>query len=261
MDGSGMFFTYENDLPPGTGYALFHREHLLIIAACFLLLLIFVFLYKKCTPERKERLRSAAGWILLLLIILRLVYVALCGAKILYELPLHLCSLSGILCFLHSLLSRDSRPERSGAFLSAYLGQVLYSLGMPGALLAILFPNGNMYPPIHFITIQSFLFHTLIVIYVICCLSDRLICPSLRASLGSILFLIVLVPLVFAFNTHFGTNYMFLQAPSAGSPIFFIMERFGYTGYLTGYALLAVAEILLINLIGSLFADIARKKG
>ena len=37
---------------------------------------------------------------------------------------------------------------------------------LPGTVLALLFPNWNFYPVIHFITLEGFLFHMGIVLYV-----------------------------------------------------------------------------------------------
>ena len=231
-----MFFTYETDLPEGSGYNLFDHKHILLIGLCFLFILICVLIYKKSSPELRTILKKSLGTVPFVLILSRMAYVLFCNESIIYEMPLHLCSMAGIICLVHSLTK-------------GFLSQVLFSLCMPGAILAIIFPDGTMYPLLHFITIESYLFHSLIIAYVCFILIEDKTVPSIKESYKSVLFLIFTVPFVYLYNLHFHTNFMFLMGPSFGSPLKGIYDSYGYPGYLVVFGILALAEIFIINLL------------
>lgn len=99
----------------------------------------------------------------------------------LYELPFHLCSMAGILCAVHCLTKWK------------WLGQVLYTICLPGTVLALLFPNWNFYPVIHFITLEGFLFHMGIVLYVAGKLASHEIRPDFAKLWQVVLFLTAVV--------------------------------------------------------------------
>ena len=235
-----MFFTYETELPANIGYELFGSTHIIIMLICTILVAGLAICFKRSDPRLRGSLLKITGIVPVILIVLRTVYVIYCKESLIYELPLHLCSLAGIICFIHCI-----------GILPGFFSQVLYSLCLPGALLAIIFPNGNNYPAFHFITFESYLFHLLIIAYVIMNLIDKRISPSIRDSYKSILFLIFTVPPVYLVNTCLGTNYMFLMRPSMGSPLTGVYHSLGYAGYLIIFAVITIAEVIMIDLIGS----------
>ena len=129
------FFTYETEIPDGIGFGLFQPWHFLWIAVIVIGIVLLLLFYRKCNSRRKRRLEyiiafSMVGWMAI-----RAAYIAVIGADFLYELPLHLCSMAGILCALHCV------------FRWQWLGQVLYTLCLPGAVLAMLFPDWSFYRP------------------------------------------------------------------------------------------------------------------
>lgn len=234
MDGLELFFIYGTELPPDVGFEMFGPVHLLWIFAGTVLSAGLCLAYKK--TKAKRGFDRAVGAALLFLILIREVYLAVTGHLSVFELPLHLCSLAGIFCFVHSLKNFD------------WLGQVLYSLCLPGTLVAIVFPDWIYYPPVHFITLQGFLFHFGVALYVICQLISGRIRPDIRKLWKVFVFLAVIVPLIYLFNRRFGTNYFFVNTPSAGSPLEWLASFMGNPGYLIGYAVLAVAVTSLLDL-------------
>ena len=173
--------------------------------------------------------------------IVRFIYVILYGASIVHELPLHLCSMTGIFCFIYEFFLKKT------PFIRSVLGQAMYDLCLPGALMAILFPNGTVYPLVHFISLESYLFHLLIIAYICIRLADKGIVPGIKEAYKSIIFLLVIVPPVYLFNMVFGTNFMFVIGPSLGSPLYGFYRMGGYSGYRIGYAFVAVFVIYLMN--------------
>lgn len=182
------FFTYEDEIPDGVGFSHFGPVHLLWLGVCAGLLLLFLHYYKRWGGRRRLLAERGIGIFLVGLEVYRIAVLALIGKMSLYQLPLHLCSMAGFLCCLHAFFKWD------------WLGQVLYTLCLPGTVLALLFPDWVRYPAIHFITIQGFTFHAGIVLYVICQLLQHNIIPRLAALWKVIVFLLVVVPPVYLFD-------------------------------------------------------------
>ncbi|MBQ8924043.1 MAG: YwaF family protein [Lachnospiraceae bacterium] len=231
------FWTYSDDIPDGVGFNQFSVTHILwlviIIATAFIMSVI----YKKTDNKRRDIILKILGSILLFLIVIRIVILSLQGNMSEYELPLHLCSIAGMVCFIHSFFKND------------FWGQVLYSLCLPGTILALVFPNWAYYPAINFITFQGFLFHGGIVIYIVCGLIGRDIRPSIYNMWKAVVFLIAVVPPVYVIDKLLKVNYMFLRHPSKESPLEWIEKTMGASGYLIGYALLTILVIILINVL------------
>ena len=238
-----LFFTYETDLPANVGYELYSLPHIAAIAVSMLMIVSITVMYAVSAPRRKASIRKLTAVIPVILIAVRLTYVVLYGASVVYELPLHLCSMTGFFCFIYEFFLKKS------PFIRSVLGQAMYSLCLPGALMAILFPNGTIYPIIHYISFESYLFHILIIAYICIRIHDKGIEPDIREAYKGILFLLAIVPPVYLFNVIFKTNYMFVIWPSAGSPLYGFFKMGGYAGYRIGYAFTAVFVIYLMNIL------------
>ncbi len=228
-----------------SGYALFSKEHIVILFICLFIIALITISYLRCDQGSvRKRIRFLTALIPAMLTVSRWIYVIACGIPFVYELPLHLCSMTGILCLIYEFF-----PD-SGSFFRSVLGQAMYALCLPGAVMALLFPDATYYPVIHFITIESYLFHTLITAYILLMLVSGQIRPHIREAYKSILFLLVVVPPVMIFDHRFGTNFMFLNEPSNGSPLTRFYSAGGYSGYLVGFAAIAASVICIMNLLG-----------
>lgn len=228
------FFTYETDIADGIGFEMFHLEHFLWLFICVLVTGLVLHYYSRADDSGKEWTERIVAYSMPVWMLIRVVYILIIHEDMVYELPLHLCSISGLLCALHCMTRWK------------WVEQVLYVLGLPGALLAMVFPNWTYYPAIHFITIESFLFHLGIVVYVLIMLYSNQIVPKVKNMWQVIIFLAVTVSPVYAFDKHFHTNYMFVNWPSAGSPLELIYRLTGEGGYLFGFAVLVLFFILLM---------------
>lgn len=229
------FFTYETQLPNGVGFPLFGLRHILWLLGIALLCILFLKSYAKGDAKKRRRMECLSAFSMILWIGLRAIYIGVLQEPFLYELPLHLCSMTGILCALHCVTGWE------------WLGQVLYAIGLPGTILALLFPNWSFYPAIHFITVEGFLFHMGIVMYVCCMLYSHRIVPQLSKLWQVVVFLVSVVTPIYFFNKHFGTNYMFVNWPSEGSPLVILAHFLGNPGYLVGYAALIALCIFLMD--------------
>ena len=145
MGNLRYFFTYGAELPSGVGFGMFTAAHFTWLAAGAIVIFVLALRYKGLSKQKRRHADKAAGWFLVALMAVRALYLVIVGYQTVYEVPLHLCSLAGFLCLLHSYKPYD------------WAGQTLYTLCLPGTLAALIFADWNYYPTIHFITIAGFL--------------------------------------------------------------------------------------------------------
>lgn len=113
-----------------------------------------------------------------------------------------------------------------------WLGQVLYTLCLPGAAAALVFPDWTVYPQWSLMNINSFLVHGLLILFPVLQLAAGTIRPRLSAIWKPLLFLAVVTPPIWLFNRTWGTNYFFLNTASPNSPLALLLEVTGPAWYL-----------------------------
>jgi len=150
-------------------------------------------------------------------------------------LPLHLCSLTGVLT-LPMLLSR--RP---------LLRHVSLYLGLPGALLAIAFPAVLPTPWPRLTETAFHLLHCMVALAPLLPLSLGLY-PKPSGAAWAGLFLMVHGLCALGVNALTGGNYLFLSLPAAGTPLAALAAS-GLAAYRLLLALLAFAVLALEALI------------
>ena len=222
-----------------TGFKTFGPEHLLWLV---ILAAAGTAVYRAASIQngqestaRRERLLLAAAVLPVLGRVLPALYEIRKGIYGPDSLPLHVCSMAGYGCLLHFVLSR--RARRSVQVLS----ELLFYPGLPGALLALLFPGWGWCKPFSFLSICEFLGHGGMVLYVLLRLRDGVICPSLKRAWIPVLFCVLYACLMLPFDLASGMNYGFLLVPSPDSPLSGIAAVAGNgAGYYAGYALLVL---------------------
>ena len=230
------FFTYETTLQSGIGFGMFRVGHFIWLAVIFAGIYLVMRWYRRTDMRTQRKIEIVTAASMSVWIVIRAIYIAVLRENFLYELPLHLCSMAGILCGIHCATHWD------------WLGQVLYSLCLPGAVLALLFPNWNFYPAIHFLSMEAFLFHMGILLYVFLMLWSHKIVPDVKKAGYVVFFMLAVVVPIYFFDQRYDVNYMFVNRPSAGSPLVWLADRMGDPGYLVGYALLMLLCVVLMDL-------------
>lgn len=233
------------------GYAQFDVIHLSILAIMIIAGTVCLCAYVKSSPKIRSKISLISAIFLFLMIPVRMTYAYIKEVPLLYELPLHLCSMTGILILLHRLTAYRFKWMR-------WLGKVLYTLCLPGAVLAVLFPDATMYPPFNYITIESYLFHFLIIVYIVSSIINKEITPGMKGSYASLLILLAVVPPIYVLDIKEHVNYMFLLSPVKGSPLEWCMNLLGPELYLVGYAAIAVIVVLLMNIPFDICTKISR---
>lgn len=231
------FFVPEQQLPGNVGFALFDFGHLSALVCCGAIILLTLVLSLRRSGKTQQTLLRHLAFAMVVLELAKDLILAVQGGFTLGYLPLHLCSLSMFVCLYFSW-----HPDSSAG------GHILYSVVLPSALCALLFPNWTRCPLLHFQSIHSFLYHTLLVIFVLIPLFSGQLRPGLRGVIPSLAFLLAVSVPVALVNRLLGTNYMFLRSPSRGSPLEFLTLLPGKYGYIMGYFLLVLCVLVALNL-------------
>ena len=222
------FFRYlEDTAKPGDGFHMYGLTHILFLFGIVVCTVLLVLLYYNATDSgRLKILRITAAVIFVSELIRQASFIILQPVYPISQLPLHLCGLSIFIEIFHAI-----KPNKT-------TGEILYSLCLPGALAALLFPNWTMYPVFSYQAIQSFTVHGLHVAFVLMPLIASDICPSIRNLWRPAMFLVIVVPLVYILNQVLNTNFFFVNAGSEGSPLEILIKLMGNPGFLLGYIVL-----------------------
>jgi hypothetical integral membrane protein (TIGR02206 family) len=193
--------------PQGTGFGTFSLIHGCVLALLAAGVVALVLTYRRADTVRRTRIRLAVGWTVLMLEVLRQFAYIVTRTYTPDIVPLHLCAFATVAVFVDAV-----RPNRwTGDFLDAF--------GWWGALAADLFPDWANRPILNIFTWQSFSIHALIVGYVAMRLVARELVPDVRNLWRVAVVTAVGAIVAHIANSAWGTNFWFLNAGSAGSPL------------------------------------------
>ncbi|MCL1991211.1 MAG: YwaF family protein [Defluviitaleaceae bacterium] len=214
----GENVVFEN--PMGT----FSRQHFFVLFLTLVLAVYTIWTYKQSTNKVGYRRKLAI--FILLVVLSRHIVEWLTGQYTVHRLPLHLCTVGAFIKLYDAYREND------------YTKEILFLITLPAAFVANIFPDWTHQPLINFNTWQQFLFHALIVNYVLMRLLTEEIVPHVKKIWIPILSLVVAVPLMLGINHMFGTNFFFVSTYSPNSPLETIYHQFGSTLYLPVFLLI-----------------------
>ena len=201
-----MFFLTKETIPEGVGFSTFGLTHLLWLLAFAVTLTASIIIYKKLDANGKNKMRIILGALVFASEMIKNIVAIAIGDFGVGHLPFHLCGISVV------LISFDTvKPTKIVRYF-------LYYLGIPGALLALLFPNWTVLPCLNFFHIHSFTIHMLLVIYPLILIAGGEFLPDIKAMAKCILLLICLAIPIYFINLLCDTNFMFLMEPETGNP-------------------------------------------
>ncbi len=235
MDFS-QFFVSPEKLVPGSGFTLFGPFHITILLFIALFIFVFCCWYRKQTNVRQRCVLKHLAILTVVQEVIKDILIVAVGSPLIQYLPLHLC---GLAMFFFFAAAWQPTP---------FVYELLYSLTLPGAIAALLFPNWTECPPMHFMCWHSFSFHTYLVLFVCLLLSTGQLRPNWKLLPRCFVFLIVLSIPIYFFNKLTDTNYMFLNVPSEGSPLVPLANLLGNPGYIAGTAALLILVWMIIYL-------------
>jgi len=227
-----MFFVTSDHIPEGVGFQAFGPAHLLWLLAGLILCVAACVFYGKLSADRRERVLKLLGAYIFLQEMVKDLVLILLGEFSWGHLPLHLCGINILLIAFDTI--KQTKTVRS----------FLYYFSIPGAALALLFPNWTEMPVWNFFHIHSFTIHILLVLYPLLLVTTNQVSTKLKAALQGVLLLVAMAIPVYGLNLLWDTNFMFLMQPDTGNPLEMFEKLLG--SHLWGFPILLPVVILVM---------------
>lgn len=227
-----MFFVTSENIPEGVGFQAYGLTHILWLLAGLALWVGACLLYRKLSDRKRKIMLTVLGaYIFLQEMVKNLVLVAL-GEFSWGYLPFHLCGINILLIAFDVI--KQTKVVRS----------FLYYFAIPGAALALLFPNWTKMPVWNFFHLHSFTIHILLVLYPLLLVTTNQAATDLKSALRGILLLVAMAIPVYGLNLLWGTNFMFLMKPDSGNPLELFEKLLG--SHLWGFPILLPVVIAVM---------------
>lgn len=216
----------------GLGFSLFDNLHITWLCVLVAVVLINIFLYRRLSSDKRACWRKVIAWLLIADELFKMAILFLGGNYQVSYLPLHLCSINIFIIAIYAY-----RP-------SAVLGNFLYTVCIPGALAAMLFPTWTSLPITSGMHIHSFTVHILLMLYptVLALCGD--IQPDIRRLPKSLGLLLLMAIPIYGINLLLDTNFMFLMSADPGNPLYFFETLWG--NHLLGFPVIIIGVLLVM---------------
>jgi hypothetical integral membrane protein (TIGR02206 family) len=220
-------------IPEGIGFAHYGALHLCWLAAFAVLAVLNCILYRKLGQKGRKIWRIVVASLLVLDEIYKQIPLFVNGLFTLGYLPLHLCSINIFVIAFHAL-----KPTKS-------VGNYLYTVCIPGAMAALLFPTWNALPGANYMLIHSFTVHILLALYPIVLTVSGEIKPELKELPKALLLLTGLAAFALICNLLMDANFMFLMYADPGNPLYLFKELWG--SHLLGFPVIITGVLLVMH--------------
>ena len=216
----------------GVGFSHFGGLHLLWLAGGAVFMLALGLCYRSRDEKQRAAMRKAMALAIIADELFKMAMLTIGGRYQSSYPPLHLCSVNIFLIAIHAW-----RP-------SVTLDNFLYTVGIPGALAAMLFPIWTELPLGNFMHIHSFTVHILLVAYPVMLLFGGDLKLGVRYAPRCIALLAGLAVIALGFNLLLGTNFMFLMEAEPGNPLYVFEQLWG--DHRLGFAVLIPAILAVM---------------
>ncbi len=229
-----MFFKTKGSIPEGLGFSTFDLTHIAWLLIGVLLCVGACVLYKKLSARGQKIMLTSLGVYIFFQEMLKNVVVASVGEFSWGYLPFHLCGINILLIFFDTI--KQTKIVRN----------FLYYFGIPGAALALIFPNWTSQPVWNFFHLHSFIIHILIVMYPLILVTSGQVEMNLKSAFKSLILLVGFAIPVYFLNLLWDTNFMFLMESDSGNPLEFFESLLG--SHLWGFPILLPVVIFIMYL-------------
>ena len=229
-----MFFTTNSNIPEGLGFKTFDLTHILWLFAGLILWIGVCMIYGRLSERKRKIMLTVIGaYIFMQEMAKNLVLICL-GEFSWGYLPFHLCGIN-ILLIAFDIIKQTK-----------IVRNFLYYFAIPGAALALLFPNWTETPVWNFFHIHSFTIHILLVLYPLLLVTTGQVETTLKAAFKGVVLLVAMAIPVYFLNLLWDTNFMFLMNPDSGNPLEFFEKLLG--SHLWGFPILLPVVIFIMYL-------------
>lgn len=240
----GYWFDTVETIPTGVGFAHFGTAHLIWLAAIAVSIFCSALVYRKLDGEKRKMMRYIYAALIIADELFKMVMLTIGHRYLPQYLPFHLCSINIFVIALHTI-----RPSKA-------LDNFLYTVCIPAALAALLFPSWTELPLINFMCIHSFTIHALLIAYPVMLFAGGDIRPGCKQIGQCVLILLGLAAVALGVNLIFGTNFMFIMEAEPGTPLVWFAEHWG--NHLLGFPVMIAGVLLVMH--GPLYLFQRRKR-
>lgn len=223
------FFETSDSIEEGLGFSLFSGTHLVWLGIFLAVTVLWCVLYGKMANRR--RWQRVIAWLLVADELFKIAILTYSEQYTAEYLPLHLCSINIFMILLHSY-----KPM-------PIIDNFLYTVCIPGALAALLFPTWTSLPVVNGMHLHSFTVHILLAMYPIVLTVNGDIKPDIRKLPKSLGLLLLMAIPIYGVNLLLDTNFMFLMSADPGNPLYLFEQMWG--NHLLGFPVI-IAGVLLV---------------
>ena len=233
------FWAHKENIPEGRGYGQFTLAHFLWIALTVLCTVYVTIFYNSLDQMNRLVVLRTIAATLIISDVIKLLVMHASGIDYRNYLPLEVCSFAAYFIVCDSIC-----PD------NFIIPQMLLTLFLPAAIMAVLFPTTSTLPSFNFYTIHQFLFHGLIIIYVAARFFASEI-PLIYAGLWiSVLIVRALAAVMYVIDMKYDKNYMFLHDAYGNPMLELIYEKSkDNIGYINGLTFFSIAVMHVFYLI------------
>ena len=229
-----MFFTNSEKIPEGVGFQAYGLTHILWLLAGLLFCIGACLFYRRLSESKRKTALKVLGAYIFLQEMAKNLVLVITGEFTWGYLPFHLCGIN-ILMIAFDVF-KQTKTVRC----------FLYYFSIPGAMLALLFPNWTEMPVWTFFHIHSFTIHILLVLYPLLLVTTGQVATDLKSALKGVALLVAMAIPVYGLNLLWDTNFMFLMRPDSGNPLEMFEKLLG--SHLWGFPILLPIVILVMYL-------------
>ena len=227
-----MFFVTNDNIPEGLGFQTFDFTHILWLLAGLLFCVAACIFYNKLSANKQKLMLTILGAYIFIQEMVKNLVLILLGEFSWGYLPFHLCGIN-ILLIAFDII-KQTKVVRS----------FLYYFAIPGAALALLFPNWTETPVWNFFHLHSFTIHILLVLYPLLLVTSNQVSTDFKSALKGTLLLVAMAIPVYFLNLLWDINFMFLMEPDSGNPLEMFEKLLG--SHLWGFPILLPVVILVM---------------
>lgn len=229
----------------GVGFSHFGSMHILWLVFFLIATVLCCIWYKSMGIGGRDRWKKAVAILLIADEIFKDVMLIIGGRFEAGYLPLHLCSINIFLIAIHAW-----RPSK-------ILGGYLYTVGIPGALAALLFPTWTGLPFLNFMHLHSFTVHILLAMYPIVLTFAGETAPTYKRVPQYLLLLVGMAIPIYGINLWLDTNFMFLMYAEQGNPLYLFEQMWG--NHLYGFPVIIAGVLIVMYLPMEIFRRLKKK--
>ena len=230
-DTMKYFMDTTETVESGAGFSQFGVLHLTWLAVFLVICLVSILWYKKQDAHNRKRWKITVAVLLLLDELFKVIMLVIGGRYTASYLPLHLCSIN-----IFVITSHAFRPSK-------VTGGYLYTVGIAGAVAALLFPSWTSLPFMNFMHLHSFTVHILLALYPITLFATGEIKPYAKDIPKYLLLLLGMAVPIYFINLVLDTNFMFLMQADPGNPLAIFEQMWG--NHLLGFPVI-ISGVLIV---------------